>query len=343
MASSQEQLLYNPLQIAYRPFSEDATSVLYATPPTDSTTDSTNPIPQAPAVDYDAFMRKQGRRWDQDLLPDETERLEKAERDERNALVAEIALNATITIICANNKRIENVPVADLAKLSDVILTSHTNKQFAASSTLHLEDYEVDVLNLFVRYDTQAANINGENIVPLTKLSHYLQASDVFADCTEILSANITPSNATSMLHLSEQLNHRKLFEDATSCLLQQTVELEASEGWLAMDRGIRDKVTTLRNLARSSILGRGAKVSELIFTSGAEFVGLLEESILEQSERLADAKQRQQEMRDDQAPSSRNLEYADEKIKKQETRIETLKAYLQSQQDVFTRQEKGS
>ena len=101
----------------------------------------------------------------------------------------------------------------------------------------------------------------------------------------------------------------------------------------------------TLRNLSRSSILGRGARVTSAIFSSAAEFVGLLEESIQEQTERLADAKQRQLEMREElegsrlvrgwRGGTSKNIEYAESKIKKQEEKVANLETHLHNLQQL--------
>ena len=77
--------------------------------------------------------------------------------------------------------------------------------------------------------------------------------------------------------------------------------------------------------------------------------MGLLEESIQEQTERLADAKQRQLEMREElegsrlvrgwRGGTSKNIEYAESKIKKQEEKVETLISFLRSQKEIFARQ----
>jgi len=158
-------------------------------------------------------------------------------------------------------------------------------------------------------------------------------------------------SDVTSILQLGEELNHSKLFSAALDFLVKEIEDFESSDGWDAIDQGVRDKVITLRNLSRSSLIGRGAKVSEVVFASAGEFVAMLEETIQDQSERLLDAKQRQQELRDciigrsgnrigsEYSSSSwPNIRDAEKKIAKQEARILTLRRFLESQKEIFKR-----
>jgi len=140
---------------------------------------------------------------------------------------------------------------------------------------------------------------DGDNVVDLLRLAQQLQMDGLFSETTDLVLASITPSNVTSILQLGEELNHSKLFSAALDFLVKEIEDFESSDGWDAIDQGVRDKVITLRNLSRSSLIGRGAKVSEVVFASAGEFVAMLEETIQDQSERLLDAKQRQQELRD--------------------------------------------
>ena len=110
----------------------------------------------------------------------------------------------------------------------------------------------------------------------------------------------------------------------------------------------------------RSSVIGRGSKVSGVFFSSGDEFLAIFRETLSDQRERLAEARERRNEViREREAEwemrrqrrgrwfdaseetrrafvYSGDVEYALVKIQKQEQRIKTLEAFYEEQKIIF-------
>ena len=110
----------------------------------------------------------------------------------------------------------------------------------------------------------------------------------------------------------------------------------------------------------RSSVIGKGSKISEVFFSSGDEFLAIFRETLCDLRERLAEARERRSEViREREAEwdfrrerlgrwfdSSENarhafiysgdLDYALSKIQKQEERIQTLESFYQEQKLIF-------
>jgi len=134
-----------------------------------------------------------------------------------------------------------------------------------------------------------------------------------------------------------------------------------AEEIWASLPHELRSRVLTMRNVMRSSVIGRGSKVSGLFFSSGSEFLAIFYETIRDQRERLAEAKERGDEVvRERKAEwvvrcerrrgrwfdaSSEAREkfvygpdvvYAMGKVEKQVRRLETLESFYDEQKAIF-------
>ena len=131
-------------------------------------------------------------------------------------------------------------------------------------------------------------------------------------------------------------------------------------ELWATLPYELRSRVLTMRNVMRSSVIGRGSKVSGLFFSSGNEFLAIFRETIRDNKERLADAKERHEEvireraeewvircqrrgMWFDRSAEAKNkwvhgadVAYALEKIEKQSRRIATLESFYEEQKTIF-------
>ena len=132
-----------------------------------------------------------------------------------------------------------------------------------------------------------------------------------------------------------------------------------AEEIWANLPPQLRNRVLTLRNVARSSIIGRG-KVTNVFFSSGNEFLAMFRETIRDQKERLSEAKERYDEViRErteewlmrcqrrgrwfDATPEAKksfiygkDVTYALQKIDKQTRRLETLQSFYEEQKIIF-------
>ena len=116
----------------------------------------------------------------------------------------------------------------------------------------------------------------------------------------------------------------------------------------------------------RSSVIGRGSKVSGVFFSSGNEFLAIFRETMRDQKERLAEAKERQAETirerseewlirsqrrgnwfdRSSEAKKEfvhgADVAYALGKIEKQTRRLATLESFYEEQKTIFKGGGKG-
>jgi len=133
-----------------------------------------------------------------------------------------------------------------------------------------------------------------------------------------------------------------------------------AEEIWASLPHELRSRVLTMRNVMRSSVIGRGSKVSGVFFSSGSEFLAIFRETIRDQRERLAEAKERGDEVvRErtaewvvrcerrgrwfDASSEARekfvygpDVVYAMGKVEKQMRRLETLESFYDEQKAIF-------
>lgn len=115
-----------------------------------------------------------------------------------------------------------------------------------------------------------------------------------------------------------------------------------------------------MRNVMRSSVIGRGSKVSGLFFSSGAEFLAIFRETIRDQKERLAEAKERSEEIIRERTEEwvvrsqrrgrlfdystdakvefihGADVKYSLEKIESQSMRVKTLEKFYEEQRAIF-------
>lgn len=125
------------------------------------------------------------------------------------------------------------------------------------------------------------------------------------------------------------------------------------TEVWTSLPHELRSRIMTMRNVMRSSIIGRGSKVSGLFFSSGAEFLAIFRETIREKNERLQDAKERSQELIRERTElwqrrgrwlsdsetdfiNGGEVAYCLVKIQNQSRRLETLEKFYDEQKTIF-------
>ena len=68
-------------------------------------------------------------------------------------------------------------------------------------------------------------------------------------------------------------------------------------EIWKSLPHDLRSRILTMRNVMRSSVIGRGSKVSGVFFSSGDEFLAIFSETLSDMRERLAEARERRTEV----------------------------------------------
>lgn len=244
--------------------------------------------------------------------------------------------------------------------------------------------------------------ISERHIVEHIKLAHYLQCRSVLNTLVPIIERSIDSRNCMAICSLADTLNLKSLFEASVNHVIERldafqgTAPLDGGEGgggrrkppsascgdnnggsgnkgeeeenesskeiWATLPHELRSRVLTMRNVLRSSVIGRGSKVSGLFFSSGTEFLAIFRETLQEQRERLAEARERGDEVVrerteewlarsrrrgrwfDRSAEAERefvygpDVVYALDKIEKQSRRLETLQTFYDEQKEIFGR-----
>jgi len=144
--------------------------------------------------------------------------------------------------------------------------------------------------------------ISEQHIVECLKLAHFLQCTVILETLIPIVHLSIDSHNCMAICSLSDALNLKSLFEASVNYVIERldvfqgTTSPGDSEGgteqnrsssssnsdddgeqeeiWASLPYELRSRVLTMRNVMRSSVIGRGSKVSGLFFSSGSEFLG---------------------------------------------------------------------
>ncbi|KAK1732725.1 hypothetical protein QTG54_016572 [Skeletonema marinoi] len=239
--------------------------------------------------------------------------------------------------------------------------------------------------------DTQT--ISSNSIIEVLKLSHFLQCTIILDTLVSIVESSIDLENCLSICSLADALNLTSLFESSVNFVIRRLdafqgqgsgdgddAEEEAGEEkgesktaaatsvdedsieelWKSLPYDLRSRVLTMRNILRSSIIGRGSKVSGIFFSSGNEFLAIFKETISVQKERLAEARGRLEEVvrerkeefdvkrqrrgrwfdssaaAEEKFVYSGDVAYSRRQIEKQSKRLATLDSFYQEQKILF-------
>ena len=239
--------------------------------------------------------------------------------------------------------------------------------------------------------DTQT--ISSNSIIEVLKLSHFLQCTIILDTLVSIVESSIDLENCLSICSLADALNLTSLFESSVNFVIRRLdafqgqgsgdgddAEEEAGEEkgesktaaatsvdedsieelWKSLPYDLRSRVLTMRNILRSSIIGRGSKVSGIFFSSGNEFLAIFKETISVQKERLAEARERLEEVvrerkeefdvkrqrrgrwfdssaaAEEKFVYSGDVAYSRRQIEKQSKRLATLDSFYQEQKILF-------
>jgi hypothetical protein len=254
--------------------------------------------------------------------------------------------------------------------------------------TRRMNDEMDDIISNVCTALIREGKISEQHIVECLKLAHYLQCRVILETLTSILELSIDSRNCMSICSLADSLNLKPLFEASVNYVIERLdafqgadsregdseaksslsndddddddAEEDVSEVWTSLPYELRSRIMTMRNVMRSSVIGRGSKVSGLFFSSGAEFLAIFRETIREQNERLAEAKERSKEVIRERAeqwevrlqrqgrlfdlgPHAKtdfihgaDVAYSLEMIEKQSRRLKTLETFYEEQKTIF-------
>jgi hypothetical protein len=265
-------------------------------------------------------------------------------------------------------------------------MSQDNNASMSRKQHMDIDTEELSKQHLRILIDD--GMIPERHIVECLKLAHYLQCRIVLDTLATILEQSIDSHNCMAICSLADALNLHALFEASVNFVIER---LDAFQGtavneseeetpspcssscdcgdddkegfgeiWASLPYDLRSRVMTMRNVMRSSIIGRGSKVSGLFFSSAAEFLAIMSETIRDQEERLTEARKRNDEFilerREewdikcqqrgpwfDRSVGARNefvygadVLYTLDKIEKQSRRLDTLRSFYEDQKLIF-------
>lgn len=241
--------------------------------------------------------------------------------------------------------------------------------------------------------------LSEEHIVEYLKLAHFLQCHALEKPLVSIVQLSIDSSNCMAICSLADALNLKPLFEASVHYVIERldviqgtssslpddnctagggverkraapSSALDEDEGadcretrgeiWASLPHELRARVLTMRNVMRSSVIGRGSRASGLFFSDASEFLAIFREAIADQKERLAEATERREEVVCERVEEWRTMRrrrgqrcaataaaehkfvygtdvmYALDKIVKQSRRLETLESFYEEQRLIF-------
>eukprot|EP00525_Craspedostauros_australis_P003165 CAMPEP_0198128916 /NCGR_PEP_ID=MMETSP1442-20131203/50461_1 /TAXON_ID= /ORGANISM="Craspedostauros australis, Strain CCMP3328" /LENGTH=448 /DNA_ID=CAMNT_0043789173 /DNA_START=70 /DNA_END=1416 /DNA_ORIENTATION=- len=179
------------------------------------------------------------------------------------------------------------------------------------------------------------------------RIAHYLQCAEEVQQLVALLEQNITTSNCLYLIQLADQLSLHTLFEAALQFMLTQVGNLESSEWWSQIESSdLKESLQTMTSLLQTSLLHRGGKRrTNLFFSTLDEYLAIFAEQVEYYQERLEDARRSQSMLKHRMENRGRHghttdaWQYAQDKIVRQETRVQTLKQALKDQKRLFGRQ----
>jgi hypothetical protein len=262
--------------------------------------------------------------------------------------------------------------------------SSPSNNRTNRKRRIHAQEKKNDSQTQHLLYLINCNKISEEHIVECLRISHYLQCRIMLDVLASVLESSIDSQNCMSICSLADLYNLQALFEASVNHVVgrldalqgttfnndtedSSTNEEELSEDeklqqdiWKSLPHELKSRILTMRNVMRSSVIGRGSKVSGVFFSNGDEFLAIFRETLCDLHERLAEARERRDEVIREREGEweirrqrrgrwfdsseeakrafvySGDVEYALSKIEKQEQRIKTLETFYQEQKLIF-------
>eukprot|EP00956_Cyclotella_meneghiniana_P042481 scaffold248491_cov93-Cyclotella_meneghiniana.AAC.1 len=225
--------------------------------------------------------------------------------------------------------------------------------------------------------------ITEQHIVECLRISHYLQCSVMLEVLASVLEESIDSHNCMSICSLADLYNLQSLFEASVNHVVGRLDALQGKQNgdnndevndkedpseddrmqqeiWKSLPHELRSRILTMRNVMRSSVIGRGSKVSGVFFSNGDEFLAIFRETLCDLRERLSEARERRAEVIHEREVEweirrrrrgswfdsseeakcsfvySGDVQYAMAKIQKQDQRIKTLETFYDEQKLIF-------
>ena len=234
-------------------------------------------------------------------------------------------IKTSTSTVSTNMKQLAEICATVLSKIS----------QYPKSSTFDMSQFTAADVTEFLKNDPH--QLTPSTIVPAALISHFLQADEYLQQTALLLTSSVDATNCVSLLSLADTLTLPGLFEAAMGKVTASLDTFESYEGFDVLPGELKRRVKVMRSVVGSSIIGRGQK-SNVFFASAAEFLAIFSDSLVEQRDRLRDAKERQAAIVGEEEGSERREAVVDaaKKIERQTRRLETLQRFYVEQKEMF-------
>lgn len=251
--------------------------------------------------------------------------------------------------------------------------TSSSSSNTGASTpgsalTFSLESYPIDAvhefLNVVVRKTKTVYDIPEQSIVDCCRIGHYLQHESMVHEIhTNILVHSIDTSNCLFLCQIADLLNLYELFERALKHMMHTLGDINTTTTNASnnhddigdpddcndddfMTAELRTRIESIQTALKSSIQRSNQNATNIgIYVSSIqEYIAIFAERVQYYKERLEDAKdqferlqaERNKYTKSKTCSSSLYLRDVQQKIQKQEVRVQTLQAVLNEQKKMF-------
>lgn len=256
---------------------------------------------------------------------------------DRQRLLESINEDETIDLETSTGM-IRGVSLKSVAFACDTILSLASFRQTTQSKdrlTFSLAQFQnksvAEFVSLVLRKKC-AQDVAADAVVECCQIACYVQCSAVLEAMVEILLQSIDNANCLSLCQLADQLHLPRLFERCMAQMMSSLGALQELSLWNDLTPELQNYIVTMEQIMKSSVLNKGN--NKLYFASLEEYLAIFAEHVQYYRERLAEAKERQNEEDD----YSRGMAWTDAQIKidKQEERFRTLEAVFREQKKMF-------
>ena len=233
----------------------------------------------------------------------------------------------------------DEVLESDLKVLAESCETVYSMVEWETSSEKKVKDIQLSLdhfPSVSVRDFVSVVNgskalddLSAESIVECCQISHYLQNEDILEKTSDILLEAVNKENCLSMCKLADHLDLPQIFERSLTIMMKSLEDMEDKNYWDSLSPELQERIHTIKAAIQSSVHSRQ---SCLYFATLDEYISIFAERVQYYRERLLEAKEQHALME----VGTRAWKDTFVKIKRQEMRVQTLRAVLDEQKKVF-------
>ena len=265
----------------------------------------------------------------------------------RDQFLCDLKCKNLMVSLKAADGLITDIPLYPLARSCETVLVFVSSESWFSNVGTNcelsfLEEFKCSTIRQFLSVITTRCTVEEileDQIISCCRLAHFLQCSVILDKIVEIIRNSIDSKNCTMICHFASHLQIPSLLESSISHMTNALDDIKNNDEWDYLPSSLQSQIITMRNVAHSSIIGRGIR-GKIFFSSAEEFLAIFFDSIRDQKERLDEGRLRLQEVKQERIMGGHLMtgEIQDNEIKllSQEKRIRTLEVFYKEQKEIF-------